>query len=161
LHYNYFKSLALGIKLNALFTDDKTLSTHLLVDELYANIKRLNFHWKFWPQILGEYMKMTFDEEEAKKKYVFNPENLKDNNDQNDDNSLKISKNTNIFQDKNDDLISLTLPSCFSERKFTLKHYNNSDSNNSSNGYSKPSWLKDNSLDFSDLHQHYNKKGKS
>lgn len=56
LKYSYFMSLALGIKLNSLCADESVvIDSTLIIDDFYEEIKNENFHWKFWPQILGIY----------------------------------------------------------------------------------------------------------
>lgn len=54
LKYKYFKSLAFGVKLNSLCFDTSIeIDSTLIIDDFYEEIKKENFHWKFWPQILG------------------------------------------------------------------------------------------------------------
>lgn len=54
LKYLYFKSLALGVKLNSLcFDPSAVIDSTLIIEDFYEEIKKEKFHWKFWPQILG------------------------------------------------------------------------------------------------------------
>jgi hypothetical protein len=98
----------------------------MIVVDFYNEVVQFGFHWKFWPQIIADKINGTFSPEEAKLKYIYLPidkDYLKKDSSKSDV-ELRVKSNALKFRSNQDDDLMLSLPSCFTEKKFSLNHYN-------------------------------------